>query len=66
MYVARIAGRREAKFLKQGNMREREHLDDLGIDSIMLKCIFKRCDGEAWTRFVWFRIGIADCRLLMW
>jgi hypothetical protein len=53
-------------FFWQGDMREREHLEDLSIDSIMLKRIFKRCDGEAWTRFVWLRIGIADCHLLMW
>jgi hypothetical protein len=29
----------------QGDTRERDHLEDLGIDSIMLKQIFKKCDG---------------------
>jgi len=29
----------------QGDTRERDHLKDLGINSIMLKWIFKKCDG---------------------
>jgi hypothetical protein len=29
----------------QGDTRERENLEVLGIDSIMLKYIFKTCDG---------------------
>jgi hypothetical protein len=34
-----------------GNMREKDHLEDLGIDrSIILKCIFKKWDngGISW------------------
>jgi hypothetical protein len=53
------------KLFWQGDMREREHLEDLGIESIMLKWIFKKGDGEAWTGCVWLRIGTADCHLLM-
>jgi hypothetical protein len=34
------------KVFWQGDMREREHLEDLGIDSIMLKWIFETCDGR--------------------
>jgi hypothetical protein len=26
---------------------ERDHFEDLGVDSIMLKWIFSKCDGEA-------------------
>jgi len=41
----------------QGDTRERDHLEDLGIDSIMLKWIFKECDGGGME---W--IGLAEDR----
>jgi len=41
-----------------GNLKERDHLEDLGIDArIILKCIFKNLDG-AWTRQV---AGACEC-----
>jgi len=37
---------------------ERHHLEDLGKDGkIILKCIFKKWDGEAWTGLIRLRIG---------
>ena len=33
-------------------------MEDLGVDGmIILKCIFKKWDGEAWTGLIWRRIG---------
>jgi hypothetical protein len=41
-----------------GDLRERDHLDDLGLDGrIILKWIFKKWDEEAWTGLFLLRIG---------
>jgi hypothetical protein len=41
-----------------GNLSERDHLEDLDIDDgIILKCIFKKWNGGAWTGLIWLRIG---------
>jgi len=47
-----------------GNLSERVHLIDLGIDGwIMLKWIFKKLDGEAWTGLIWLGIETGSWRL---
>ena len=41
-----------------GNLRERHHLGDPGVDGkIILRCIFRKCDVGVWTGSSWFRIG---------
>jgi hypothetical protein len=41
-----------------GYLKEGAHLNDLGLHGkITLKWIFKNWDGEAWTGFIWLRIG---------
>ena len=34
-------------------MRERDHLEDPGIDGrVLLRCIFRKCDVGAWTGWI--------------
>ena len=41
-----------------GNLRERDHLADPGIDGrIILRWIFRKRDVEIWTASSWLRIG---------
>ena len=38
---------------------ERDHLEDPDVDGrIMLKWIFSKWDGNAWTGLLWLRIGV--------
>jgi len=57
-YVVRM-GRREAYTgFWWGNLRGRDHLEDLGLDGkIILEWIFRNWDMGVWTGSSWLRIG---------
>ena len=47
-----------------GNLRERDHLGDLGVDGrVMLRWVFRKCDVELWTGSSWLRIGTGGGKL---
>jgi hypothetical protein len=46
--------------IRWGNLRERDHLQDPGIDRRMIvRWIFRKWDIGVWTGSSWLRIGTA-------
>jgi hypothetical protein len=42
----------------RGNMKERDHLGDPGVDGrIILRRIFRKWDVGVWTGSIWLKIG---------
>jgi len=39
------------------NIRERNHLEDPGVDGRIMRWTFRKCAGEAWIGLIWLRIG---------
>jgi hypothetical protein len=47
-----------------GDLKEADNFEDLGVGGmIVLKCVSKKWDGEAWTVLSWLRIGTVGGRL---
>jgi len=41
-----------------GNPRERDHLEDPGVNGrVILNCNFRKLGVRAWTAWMWLRIG---------
>jgi len=48
-----------------GNLKERDHLEDLHIDGrVILKSILKKCNGRMWPEFSWLRLGYSGVLFL--
>jgi hypothetical protein len=63
-HVACMVERRGCTGLWWGNLRERDHLGDPGIDErIILRWIFRMWDVGEWTGLSWLRRGIGGVHL---
>ena len=57
-HVARMGERRGVYRIWWGNIRERDHLEDPGVDGrITLRWILRKWDVGVWTGSSWVRIG---------
>jgi len=57
-HVARIWEKRVHTGIWWGNLRERDHLEDRGTDGrVIIRWIFRKWCGWAWTGLMWLRIG---------
>jgi len=44
------------------NLRERDHMEDPGVDGrIILRWMFRKWAGVAWTGLIWLRMGSCEC-----
>ena len=63
-HVARMGDRRGVYGVLVGNLRERDPLEDPGVDGrIILIWIFRKWDVETWTGSIWLRIRAGDGHL---
>ena len=65
-HVARIGEGKDYTGFWWGNLRERDHLVDPGIDGrIILRWIFRRCDVGEWNESSLLRMGTGGRHLCM-
>jgi hypothetical protein len=58
-----MRNRKGAYRVLAGDLRERDHMEDLGASGrAVLKCMFKKGDGETWIGLIWLRIGSGGWR----
>jgi len=56
--------RRSVYRLSMGNLMDRDHLEEPGVNSrIILRWILRRWDVSLWTGWSWLRIGRGDWHL---
>jgi hypothetical protein len=57
-HVAHMWERRRHTSFWRGNLRERDNLEDPGVDDwIILRWVFRKWDVRAWTGLIWLWIG---------
>ena len=62
--MARMEEGRGVHKVLVGNLRERDHLGDQDVDGrIILRWIFRKCEGVVGTGWGWLRIGTGGGRL---
>jgi hypothetical protein len=57
-HMAHMGEKRVSYWVWWGNLRESDHLEDLGLSGkIILKRVFKQSVGRTWIRLILFGIG---------
>jgi len=58
IWARHVAGMGEGKGVYSVLVRERDHLEDPGVDGrIIMRWIFRNLDVGEWTGLIWLRIG---------
>jgi hypothetical protein len=65
-WVERVARKGERKILYRFLVGKPEGKRPRGRPRIILRWIFKKSNGKAWTGLIWLRMGTGDSLLFMW